>query len=472
MKFWWVFLRQIASPFDALLIGVALLAVFLQQRTDAAIVLAIVAASVLLGTHNEYRAERTIEALRRRISRCANVLRGGEVVRIDAVELSASDTVVLGIGDILPADVRITSATALECDESVLTGESQPVEKCAGDVAYMGTAVSGGAGSATVIALGPATKYGEIARHAAASQPRTAFEKGLSRFTAMLVYVTAVVSSSVFSVSILIHRPVAESLLFALAISVSLTPQLLPVIVSVSLAVGGRRLAAKGAIVKRLVSIENLGNLDVLLTDKTGTLTSGRLAFERALDPFGAASPEVHFYGLLCNQRIDALDRALWDAAPHDVRERAASSEQMGAVPFDYERRLMSAAVSDAGKRILIVKGAPESVLARCKDLDNAASARLDGYIASGARVLAVAVRAFEEPRAPAKEDEKNLTFAGALLFRDADKPGVAQALADLAGLGIRVKVISGDHEAAARVLCAQVGLTVDRALTVAISMP
>lgn len=465
-QLWRVFARQIASPFDALLIGVAALALVLHQRTDAAIVLAIVTAAAVLGTHNEYRAERTIEALRSRISRRANVLRADQVVRIDVSALVRGDTVVLRIGDIVPADVQIVGAEGLECDESVLTGESQPVAKRAGDLAYMGTAVSAGAGTGTAVALGAATKYGEIAGHAQAAQPRTAFERGLTRFTAMLVYVTAAVSSTVFLVSMLIHRPFAESLLFALAISVSLTPQLLPVIVSVSLAVGGRRLASSGAIVKRLVSIENLGNLDVLLTDKTGTLTTGRLAFESAFDAGGLASENVQLYGLLCNERTDALDRALWDGALPALRERAKSVRLSGTLPFDYDRRLMSSVVLlDGLGRTLIAKGAPEAIFARCDRVPPDEEVRLNGYIASGARVLAVAVRRFGEDRAPVKADETGLTFAGALLFRDTDKPGVAQALAEFAALGIRVKVITGDHETAARVLCARVGLAIDGAV-------
>lgn len=463
VQLWRVFLRQIRSPFDALLIGVAALSLALHQGTDATIVLIIVAVSAGLGTRNEYRAERTIEALRSRISRRANIIRGGDVVGIDVSDLSVGDVVTLRIGDIIPADVRMIEASGLECDESVLTGESQPVEKRAGDSVYMGTAVTSGIGSGEIVALAAKTKYGEIASHVAATQPRTSFEKGLASFTAMLLYITVVVSSCVFLVSVMIHRPLAESLLFALAISVSLTPQLLPVIVSVSLAVGGYRLARGGAIVKKLVSIENLGNLDVLLTDKTGTLTTGQLAFEQAVDGGGKASDLVALYGLICNERTSALDRAIWDGAPQGLRGRAASSRLVGSVPFDYERRLMSVVASvDGSPPELIVKGAPEAVLARCSSADAPAREELDRIIASGARVLAVARRAFNENRTPQRTDERDLQLFGALLFRDPDKPGVGAALRDLAELGIRVKVITGDHEVAARVLCTRVGLRVE----------
>lgn len=463
MRLWRVFLRQVRSPFDALLIGVAVLSLALHQGTDAAIVLVIVALSAGLGTRNEYRAERTIEALRSRISRRANVVRGGDVLSVDVKDLSAGDVVALRIGDIIPADVRITESSALECDESMLTGESQPVEKREGDSAYMGTAVVAGAGTGSIVALAAKTKYGEIASHAAAAQPRTAFEKGLANLTAMLLYITVIVSSCVFLVSVMIHRPLAESLLFALAISVSLTPQLLPVIVSVSLAVGGYRLAKRGAIVKRLVSIENLGNLDVLLTDKTGTLTTGQLAFEQAVDIRGNASDLVALYGLICNERTSPLDKAIWSAVPEALRARASASPKFGSVPFDYKRRLMSVVARvDGSQPLLIVKGAPEAVLARCSSDDSAAREELSGAIASGARVLAVAVRPFSEEVAPGKTDERDLHLVGALVFRDPDKPGVSAALNELAQLGIRVKVITGDHEVAARVLCGRVGLQVD----------
>lgn len=463
VKLWKVFLRQIRSPFDALLVGVAALSLALHQGTDATIILVIVALSAALGTRNEYRAERTIEALRRRISRRANIIRDGNVVGVDASELSPGDVLALRIGDILSADLRIIDASGLECDESALTGESQPVEKHAGDPAYMGTAVSSGIGTGEIVALAAKTKYGEIALHAAAAQPRTSFEKGLASLTAMLLYITVGVSSCVFSVSVMIHRPLAESLLFALAISVSLTPQLLPVIVSVSLAVGGYRLAQGGAIVKKLVSIENLGNLDVLLTDKTGTLTTGQLAFEQAVDVSGKASDVVGLYGLVCNERTSALDKAIWDGVPNDLRARATASAHFGSVPFDYGRRLMSVVASINGSPPqLIVKGAPETVLARCANVYDADRERLSRAIASGARVLAVAARPFIEKRAPDQADECNLQLAGALLFRDPDKPGVGAALRDLSDLGIRVKVITGDNEVAARVLCGRVGLHVE----------
>ena len=458
-----VFLRQVRSPFDALLIGVAALSLALHQGTDAAIVLVIVALSAALGTHNEYRAERTIEALQSRISRRANVIRGGETRSIDAADLSVGDVVALRIGDIVPADLRIIETAGLECDESALTGESRPIEKAAGDCAYMGTAVTAGMGTGSVLALAAKTKYGEIASHAAAAQPRTSFEKGLASFTAMLLYITVVVSSSVFLVSVMIHRPLAESLLFALAISVSLTPQLLPVIVSVSLSVGGYRLAQNGAIVKKLVSIENLGNLDVLLTDKTGTLTTGQLAFEQAVDGAGKPSDLVALYGLICNEGTSALDKAMWDGASQQLRASAAASARFGSVPFDYERRLMSVVASvDGRQRALIVKGAPEAILARCPSVDDAAREQLNGAVASGARVLAVASRPFSEERLPAQTDERDLQLAGALIFRDPDKPGVGAALRDLAELGVKVKVITGDHEVAARVLCRRVGLQVE----------
>lgn len=466
MRLWAVFLRQISSPFDALLIGVAILAMLLHQATDATIVLVIVAASALLGTHNEYRAERTIEALRKRISHRANVLRGTAIVPVDVAELVLGDVVALRVGDIVAADVRITGATGLECDESVLTGESRPVEKSPGDIAFMGTAVSAGSGTGTIVALGAATQYGEIATHAATRQPRTTFEIGLGQFSAMLLYITVLVSASVFLVSVLVHRSPAESLLFALAISVSLTPQLLPVIVSVSLAVGGYRLAKQGAIVKRLVSIENLGNLDVLLTDKTGTLTTGHLAFYGAFDDCGKPSETVQLYGLLCNEQTSALDSALWESAPTLLRERADHTEQLGTVPFDYERRMMSVVVRVGGEPMLIVKGAPEAVLQRCELTDPSSAPRLDEYVASGARVVAVAVRTFTDARPPSASDETNLRYVGALCFRDPDKPGVADALRDLASLGIRVKVITGDHQAAARILCERVGLGVRESMS------
>lgn len=465
-----VLLRQFASPFDILLTGVGVLALFLRQATDASIVLAIVAVSVILGTRNEYGAERIIEDLRLRVARKASVIRDGALKRIDVTEIVPGDIVTLALGDIVPADITLHTSVGLECDESVLTGESAPVAKIPESDVFMGTAISAGTGSGVVIATGTATRFGEIAVHVQQNQPPTEFERGVTAFSKLLLYITVVVTTATFAASMLLHRPVAEALLFALAISVSLTPQMLPVIVSVSLSLGASRMARLGAVVKRLISIENVGNVAVFFSDKTGTLTTGVLKLERAVDVKDSDSETLRLYGLLCNSvaqggdpasAVNALDRALWDAVPPAVLARYASSQRLEDIPFDYERRLMSVLALCDGHRMLITKGAPEAIFTRCSDVPASAPGQIAGFFDDGSRVVAVGIKPFDAERAVTPADEFGLTYAGALVFSDPAKSDVREALARLEALNIRVKVLTGDNEHVARRLCKTVGLDV-----------
>ncbi len=445
----------------------------LRDATDASIVLTIVITSALLGARNEYSAEKIIQKLRERITRQATVIRAGIAERIDVADLVPGDVVALNLGDVVPADLQIHTSQGIECDESILTGESRPSEKNDGDFAYMGTSVCAGRGSGVVIAIGNATRFGEIAVRAARRRPPTAFEGGLRRFSALLLYITLAISVSVFGVSMLLHRPLAESLLFTLAISVSLTPQMLPVIISICLSVGAARMAKRGAIVKHLISIEDIGNIAVLFTDKTGTLTTGNLEFQNAVDTAGRDSEEVRFFGLLSSTSdgdpaaiTNALDAALWKAAPPPLQDRVKNCDRLGGIPFDYERRAMSVLGLVDGRPTLVVKGAPEAILAWCDDVPAEAVRNIEAYSDAGARVIAVGTRDFPDPRAPVAADERHLRYAGLLIFSDPPKADVHAALHELADLAIRVKVVTGDSERAAAALCERIGLEVRGSLT------
>lgn len=445
----------------------------LRDATDASIVLTIVVTSALLGARNEYSAEKIIERLRARITRQATVIRAGAAERIDVADLVPGDIVALNLGDVVPADLRLQTSEGLECDESILTGESRPAELSDGGIAYMGTSVCAGRGAGVVIAIGNATRLGGIAVRAMRAPPATEFEIGLKRFSALLLYITLVISVSVFAAGMLLHRPLAESLLFTLAISVSLTPQMLPVIISICLSVGAARMAKRGAIVKHLISIEDVGNIAVLFTDKTGTLTSGNLEFQSAVDASGRDSEDVKFYGLLCSSTIgdpgtitNALDAAQWKAAPPELQDRVKNCRLLGGVQFDYQRRAMSVLSLVEGRPTLVVKGAPEAILAWCDDVPAEAAGSIQSYSGAGARVLAVGVRDFPEARAPEATDERHLRYAGLLIFTDPPKPDVHAALQELANLAIRVKVVTGDSERAAAALCRRIGLDVRGSLT------
>ncbi|HEX5192059.1 MAG TPA: magnesium-translocating P-type ATPase [Solirubrobacteraceae bacterium] len=480
--------RQLRNPLLILLLAAALTSLFVGERAGAVIILAIMCLSVGLGFVNEFRSEQAVEALHSQLRHTAMALRDGDPDAVDVTELVPGDVVRLAVGDVVPADLRMLAAEGLECDEAVLTGESLPVEKQAEPIAapqsplalascaFMGTVVRNGTGLGVVVTTGPATEFGAIAMRLGDRQPQTAFQLGLRAFSLLLVRVTVVLAGSILVINVALGRSALESILFALAIAVGLTPQLLPAIVTVSLATGARRLAASRVVVKRLVSIEDLGNIEVFFTDKTGTLTEGRIAFAAALDANGADSREVLQAGLVCNEAVLAgakvvggnqLDRALWEA-PDASDIDTADGRRLASLPFDYQRRLASVLVQASdGTRRIIVKGAPELVLVRCREVPPGAHRVLKAQFAAGSRVVAVAARAAGDRQSTlTADDERDLELVGFLSFVDRPKADAAAALARLADLGVEVKVITGDNDLVAAKICADLGLAVKGTLT------
>jgi Mg2+-importing ATPase len=473
--------HQLRSPLLALLMVAALASYFVGERGDAVIIGVILGLSVGLGFVNEYRAERAAEALHDQIHHQTVVVRAGRKAALEVTKLVPGDIVQLRLGDIVPADLRLLQVTGLACDESVLTGESLPVDKEVGAVArgtalaeltgsaLMGTVVSAGSGLGVVVSTGFHTEFGKIAAGLGTHQLDTGFQLGLRKFSMLLVYVAGALTSSIFLLNVLLHKPIMDALLFSLAIAVGITPQLLPAVVSSSLAAGSRRMSRCKVLVKRLVCIEDLGNIDVLFTDKTGTLTEGRIDYLRSLPAEGTDEAAVLRDGLLCTETDSAvggnpLDRALW-AAPG--AERPPAYTTVGVLPFDHERNLVSVTVRDQERRLrLIVKGAPEVVLERCLDVPVATGRALRAEFAAGNRVVAVATRHTTSENAPTADEECGLRLIGLLVFRDPPKQDAAAALERLARLGIAVKVVTGDNPAVALKVCDDLGLPAGKALT------
>jgi P-type Mg2+ transporter len=477
-----IFLRQLRNPLLILLVTTAVVSAFVGEGTDAVIILAIIALSVGLGFFNEYRSARAVEELHSQLRHTALALRDGRPVAVDVTLLVPGDVVRLSVGDVVPADLRLLETEGLECDESVLTGESLPVEKRVDPVAspesplalpscaFMGTVVRNGAGAGVVAETGAGTEFGRIATRLGERQPQTAFQRGLRDFSLMLVVVTTLLAGTILVLNLALGHSALDSILFALAIAVGLTPQLLPAIVTVSLSTGARRLAQRKVVVKRLVAIEDLGNIDVFFTDKTGTLTEGQITFSSALDTGGHSSDALLRDGLLCNEAVlngadvaggNPLDRALWQA-PGARSLVADGARRLATLPFDYDRQLASVLVQeDRGERRMIVKGAPEAVLARSLDTTPEARAVLEGLFAEGSRVVAVATRAVDGQEKLSPDDEHDLQLAGFLTFLDRPKPDAAEALAKLGRLGVEVKVITGDNAVVAEKVCRDLGLDV-----------
>jgi Mg2+-importing ATPase len=481
-----VLVRQLRNPLLILLVAAALTSFAVGERTSALIILLIIGMSVGLGFFNEYRSELAVEALHSQLRHTALAVRDGEPVGVDVTELVPGDVVRLAVGDVVPADLRLLRAEGLECDEAVLTGESLPAEKRSDPVtasessvdlascAFMGTVVREGSGLGVVVCTGGRTEFGAIALSLGERQPQTAFQLGLRDFSLLLVRVTAVLAGSILVINVVLGRSLLGSVLFALAIAVGLTPQLLPAIVTISLSTGAKRLAESKVVVKRLVSIEDLGNIVVLFTDKTGTLTEGQITFSAALDANGRPSDAVLRAGLLCNDATfsngqviggNQLDQALWEA-PGAHTAGVDSTRRLAALPFDYQRRLASVLVERDGTREVIVKGAPETVLARCASVVPGAQDVLDRQFAAGSRVIAVATRSAEGRTTLNADDERDLDLTGFLTFVDRPKADAQEALERLKVLDVQVKIITGDNDRVAQKVCADIGLAVEGTLT------
>ena len=472
-----VLVRQLRSYLLLLLLAAAVVSAVVGDVNEALIIAVIMTMSIGLSFVNEFRSEKAVEALHSQIRHHAAVDRDGASVRVEVSSLVPGDVVHLRVGDVVPADLRLLESNGLECDESVLTGEAEAASKSAvvgapgespldlDTCAFMGTIVRSGAGRGVVVATGRHTAFGGIALSLGERHEQTAFQHGLQDFSRMIAIVAGGLAGSIFVINVVLGRSVLQSALFALAIAVGLTPQLLPAIVTVSLAAGSRRLAQQNVIVKRLVCIEDLGNIRVLFTDKTGTLTDGSIRFADALGPDGSSCGRVFDLGLACSDRAgNELDSALWDAPPPDS-DGHVEWETLDRLPFDHERQIASVVARSGHQLRVITKGAPERVLSRCDEVSDEAQAVLTGLFRSGARVVAVASRPASSEHLSA-DDERNLSLEGFLCFSDPPKPNVTESLDRLDRLGITVKVITGDNGLVAQHLCDQVGLGGGRVIT------
>ncbi len=478
-----IIMRQITgNPLFLVLAAATAVSYSLGQHVSSYYIFAMMAVSIVLGVWNEYGAERTVAALLKKISPTAIVLRDGERVEIPVARLTVGDIVLLSRGSIVPADLRIIETHGLEINQSALTGEPLPVGKTADPVsspphdlgtstnlAFMGTSVESGSGKGVVLAIGKATEFGAIAKSTVFAKPQTGFEKGLTRFGALLVRVIFILTVVIFVVNAMLGRPLLESLLFALAIAVGLTPELLPVIVTVSLSHGAGVLARKKVIAKQLIAIENLGNMDVLCTDKTGTLTEGLIELVGHEDAQGRKETDVLTAALMtsdpvAHRRMTAsIDAAIWRYAEKNrTSAETTSVTRVTEEPLDFDRRAMFAVVEQGGARELYVNGAPEFVLGQCPaDVRARYQERFDALSAEGYRVTAVAKRTVPVQDAYGWNDVADLTFVGFLSFLDVPKLSAKQALAELQHLDVAVKIITGDSEIVTQKVCEEVGMAI-----------
>ncbi|MFN3545430.1 MAG: magnesium-translocating P-type ATPase [Thiobacillus sp.] len=479
--------RHFWNPLVLVLLAASAIAGVLGDVMSFAVITAIVLMSVVLDFFQEYRAGRAVDKLRQTVALRASVLRDGLAREVPVAEIVPGDVVLLAAGDLAPADGRVLAARDLFVNQAMLTGESYPVEKHAAEALpgadlagatnalFLGTSVISGSGRMLVVRTGARTQLGQIADTLAQRPQATAFERGTQAFGALILRLTVVLVLAVLLINAVFERPLLESFLFAVALAVGLTPELLPMVLSVTLSQGAMRLARRKVIVKRLSAVQELGGIDVLCTDKTGTLTEGRIRLERHVDALGRESERVLEFAYLNSQFETGIKSPLDEAILAHTHIDVAVWRKIDEVPFDFERRRVSVLLEREGERRLFVKGSPEDVLRLCtrfedgdvtQPLDDEARARIGAVFESlgrdGFRVLGVAWR--ETP--PQQDhavvtDESELVFSGFAAFLDPPKASAAPALAALAAGGVAVKIVSGDNELVARYICEQLNVPV-----------
>jgi Mg2+-importing ATPase len=480
--------NQLRSPLLLLLLFAAAISVVTGEWTDAVIVLAIVVASVGIGYTREYRAQAAADELRSRIQVRARLLRDGRSVEVPIAEVVPGDVVLLAAGSLVPADAIVLDAADCYVNESVLTGESFPVRKRPATLpadtplakrhncVYLGTNVRSGTARCLVVQTGRATEFGAIAHRLTLRPPETEFDRGIRHFGYLLTTAMTVMVLVVLAANLLLDRPLIETLMFSIALAVGLSPELLPAILSINLARGANAMSQHGVLVRRLNAIENLGSMDVLCTDKTGTLTEGVVKMHGSWDCDGGHSAQVlelaAVNSALQTGLVNPLDEAILEAH----RPVAGATEKIAEVPYDFVRKRLSVAIRDRSGVRLVTKGAFEQTLAACafdpdgRELDASMRENLRqraaGWTQQGIRVLAVASTRLPAGVPVDRECEHDLTFEGFLTFLDPPKEGVATALSGLRTLGVAVKLITGDAGAVARHVAAAVGLPHDRVLS------
>ncbi len=477
-------LAQFKSPIILTLVFAAALSFFLEDHVDAAIILFIVLVSGLLGFWQERGAVNAVEKLLAVVRIKTTVLRDGSQQDIPLEDVVPGDIVILNAGDAIPADSLILEAKDLFVDEATLTGETYPIEKEAGllpaetplgsrtNCLFMGTHVISGTARAVAVFTGKQAEFGKISERLKLRNQETEFEHGVRQFGYLLLEVTLALVFLIFAVNVYFHRPVLEAFLFSLALAVGLTPQLLPAIISINLAHGAKKMARQKVIVKRLAAIENFGSMDVLCSDKTGTLTEGKVTMHSALDLEGKPSERVFFHAYLNSFFEKGFANPIDEAIRSYKQPDISGYEKADEVPYDFIRKRLSILVLKDGRYLMVTKGTIPHVLAICSSAETSSGAKVDiatvkreieqrfeALSSQGFRLLGIAYRDMGAASSIDKNQEADMTFLGFLVFFDPPKAGVAKTIAILNKLGVSLKIISGDNRLVAAKVSQNVGI-------------
>jgi len=482
------FLLQLRSPLVIILLLAGMISGFFGEIINATIIFSMVLLSLILLFYQESKAEKAAEILKEKVTTTTAVLRDGAKKEVKLSEIVPGDIVLLSAGDLVPADARVINAKDLFVNQSALTGESFPVEKTNASLKtktasitewnhylFLGTSVVSGTVMAVVVRTGNATEYGKIAKKLVAREPETEFEKGLRRFGYLIMEVTFLLVMFVFFINALFKRDVLESLLFAVALAVGLTPELLPMILSVNLSKGAIAMSKRGVIVKRLAAIQNFGSMDVLCTDKTGTLTENRITLVRHIDVDGRDDEKVLLFSFLNSHFQTGLKSPLDEAILRHQNVIITGYEKIDEVPFDFTRKRVSVVVEHNKQRIMIAKGAPEEIISVCTycevddinydltyELMKEFEEKYYELSTNGFRVLGVSYNRVKENKPVySVSDERDMIFLGFVAFIDPPKETVMESLQLLSKGGIELKILTGDNELVTKNICEQLGFEI-----------
>jgi Mg2+-importing ATPase len=485
-------LSQYKNPLILLLVFAVILSTVLGEISESIIILIVLLLTGILGFFQERKAGRAVEKLRQLVHNQASVKRDGVIKDIPVDKVVPGDIILLNAGDIIPADCYIIESNDLHVNESVLTGESFPAEKFTGDCTvtaplsnvtnaiFKGTSVINGTATVVAVNTGDNTILGKIGYSLQKEQTPTAFEKGITRFGYLLMYLTIIISIAILIINLSLHKPLFESILFALALAVGLAPELLPAIITITLSAGAKRMADKKVIVKKLSAIQNLGEIDILCSDKTGTITEGNVRLNAAVDFNGKQSDKALLYALL-NAALQTgffnpIDEAIKKASNVDVN----AYKKIDEVPYDFQRKRLSIVITENDRHIMITKGAVNNVLSVCTKAENAShetesindalqkliQAQYESLSGQGYRTIAVCYKDVTDDPVITKDDEKEMIFLGFLILSDSPKKGIIESINRLRETGIALKIITGDNCLVAKHLATQINLNNEKIIT------
>ena len=486
------FLRFFANPLVLILLAASAISIALHDPLGGTIIIAIVLLSVMVNFYVEFQARHAVEDIRKQVARTAAILRDGHEVELPIEELVPGDIVRLNAGDLAPADARLLNAKDLHVRESALTGESLPVDKAADDLpagqhsiadasnsVFLGTAVQTGIGTAVIVRTGKDTAFGEIAQRLAMRPPETEFGRGIRHFGLMITRVILLLVLFVLLVNIVLHRPLLESFLFSVALAVGMTPEMMPMIITITLAQGARRMAGKKVLVKQLSAIEDFGSIEILCSDKTGTLTEGEIVLDRHVDVHDQDNEDVLRFIYLNSYFQAGIRSPLDDAILKHDRPAIVEYEKVDEIPFDFNRKRLSVVVRRGAEHLLVTKGEAESVFAICgtviidgapQPFDEARRAQaaetFKKLSADGFRTLGVAVRKIERQDTYTVAVEAEMTLAGFAAFLDPPKEGIVAVLEALKSNGVSVVIMTGDNQYVTQKVAHDVGLPTGRMVT------